>query len=68
MMPSGEDNRRSEPAKVYPAPNQPESWVVEAPDGVPAPEHVRLFSGSAAQRQAVQFAHEAFGAARLFIR
>lgn len=68
MMSSGEGNRRTEPAKVYPSPDQPDCWVVEAPGSVSAPERVRLFFGSAAQRQALQFAHEAFGAARLFVR
>ena len=62
--------RGVEPAKVYPAPEERDCWVVEAPDHVPAskPEHVRLFSGAQAQRQAVQFAYEAFGGARLFVR
>lgn len=60
--------RGTEPAKVYPASDRRDCWVVEAPRDSPASEHVRLFSGVEAQRQAVQFAYEAFGGARLFVR
>ena len=60
-------SRKSEPAKVYPAPDRQDCWLVEAPARSPVPELVRSFSGSTAQRQAVQFAHEAFGGARVFI-
>lgn len=60
-------SRTSEPAKVYPAPGQQDCWLVEAPARSAVPEPVRSFSGSMAQREAVQFAHEAFGAARVFI-
>jgi len=45
---------------------QQECWVVEAPSNAPDPEQVRLFSGNAAQRKAVQFAHEFYGGARVF--
>ena len=60
--------RGVEPAKVYPASDRRDCWVVEAPHDALAPAHVRLFSGIEAQRQAVQFAYEAFGGARLFAR
>lgn len=60
--------RGTEPAKVYPASERRDCWVVEAPRGASVSEHVRLFSGTEAQRQAVQFAYEAFGGARLFAR
>ena len=53
---------------MYPASDRRDCWVVEAPHDAPAPAHVRLFSGIEAQRQAVQFAYEAFGGARLFAR
>lgn len=61
-----EDDRRTEPARVYPAPDGWGCWVVEAPADAPAP--ARRFSGDAAQRRAVQFAFEAFGGARMFLR
>lgn len=60
--------RGAEPAKVYPASDRRDRWVVEAPGHTPAPEHVRLFSGTGARHRAVRFAHEAFGGARLFVR
>lgn len=60
--------RGAEPAKVYPASGKRDCWVVEAPGHTPTPGHVRLFSGAEAQRRAVQFAYEAFGGARLFVR
>lgn len=59
---------RKEPAKVYPASEEPGCWVVEAPSGANATQPTRRFSGNAAQQQAVQFASEAFGGVRLFIR
>ena len=65
-MASGDDRRHSEPAKVYPVSGQQDCWVVEAPGCDPAKEQVRLFSGNAAQRKAVQFAHEFYGGARVF--
>lgn len=61
-----EDDRRHEPAKVYPVSRQRECWIVEAPCGAAAAERTRCFSGIEAQRRALQFAHEAFGGARLF--
>lgn len=60
--------RRTEPAKVYPAPDKQECWIVEGPEHRPDAEHMRRFTGAQAQRQAVQFAYEAFGGARLFLR
>ena len=60
-------SRANEPAKVYPAPGRQDCWLVEAPARSAVPEPVRFFLGSMAQRQAVQFAHEAFGGARVFI-
>jgi hypothetical protein len=56
-----------EPAKVYPSPDAPDRWVVEAPqvadEGVQQPV---LFNGPNAQRQALSYAYEAFGGARFF--
>lgn len=61
-----EDIRRVEPARVYPASDRRDCWVVEAPYDVVAAERTRCFSGIGAQRRAVQFACETFGGARLF--
>lgn len=65
-MSLAEDDRRREPAKVYPLSPQRDCWIVEAPYGVVASEPTRRFSGAEAQRRALQFAYEAFGGARLF--
>lgn len=65
-MSHDEELQRSEPAKVYPASQQRDCWVVEAPRDAAASEPTRRFSGAEAQRRAVQFACEAFGGARLF--
>ena len=61
-----DDGRPGEPAKVYPASERRDCWVVEAPDHAAAAERTRCFSGTGAQRRAVQFACETFGGARLF--
>ena len=60
--------RATEPAKVYPASDRRDHRAVETPWHTPALEHVHPFSGAGAQRRAVQFAHEAFGGGRLFVR
>lgn len=61
-----EDIRRVEPARVYPASDRRDCWIVEAPCGVVTAERTHHFSGTGAQRRAVQFACETFGGARLF--
>ena len=56
-----------EPARVYPSPDAPDRWVVEAP--IQATEETRkpvLFNGPNAQKQALSYAYEAFGGARFF--
>lgn len=65
-MSPAEDDRRHEPARVYPLSQQRDCWVVEAPHGAAVAERTRQFSGAEAQRRALQFAYEAFGGARLF--
>ena len=57
----------SEPARVYPSPDAPDRWVVEAPQA--ASEAIRSpveFSGPNAQNLALRYAYEAFGGARFF--
>lgn len=54
-----------EPARVYPSPDGPDRWVVEAPTAEPAREPV-TFNGPNAQTQALRYAYEMFGSARFF--
>jgi hypothetical protein len=53
-----------EPARVYPAPDAPGRWIVEAPATAAAAP--MLFSGPNAQKLALRYAYEAFGRARFF--
>jgi hypothetical protein len=57
--------RVREPARVYPAPDAAGCWMVEAPAAASAPAPL-LFSGPNAQKLALRYAYEAFGAARFF--
>jgi hypothetical protein len=56
-----------EPARVYPSPDAPGRWVVEAPKTPRAadPRPV-LFNGPEARQQALRYAYEVFGGARFF--
>jgi hypothetical protein len=61
------DQRPTEPARVYPSPDAPNHWVVEAPSRRTAlPAAPMLFSGPNAERLALQYAYEEFGGARFF--
>jgi hypothetical protein len=56
-----------EPARVYPSPDVPGRWVVEAPvQATEAPPKPVTFNGPNAQKQALSYAYEAFGGARFF--
>ena len=56
-----------EPARVYPSPDAPDRWVVEAPtQATEAARKPMTFNGPNAQRQALSYAYEAFGGARFF--
>jgi hypothetical protein len=58
---------RSEPAKVYPAPETTDRWIVEAPDTAPSPSREPvLFTGPNAVNLALRYAYEEFGSARFF--
>jgi hypothetical protein len=59
------EQRVREPARVYPAPGAKGCWMVEAPAGSTAPAPM-MFSGPNAQKLALRYAYEAFGAARFF--
>jgi hypothetical protein len=60
---------RTMPAKVYPASEEAEAWVVEPPveDGSAVVEP-KTFTGRAALLQAVQYAHDTYGCARFLSR
>ena len=57
--------RLREPARVYPAPDAADCWMVEAPAAASAAATM-LFSGPNAQNLALRYAYEAFGCARFF--
>jgi hypothetical protein len=57
--------RVREPARVYPSPEAAGCWMVEAPAAAAEPRPMQ-FSGPNAQKQALQYAYEAFGSARFF--
>ena len=59
---------RSEPAKVYPAPDIAGRWIVEAPPGLPPRDEPMppQFSGPRALDQALKYAYEHYGSARFF--
>jgi hypothetical protein len=57
--------RVSEPARVYPAPDAADCWIVEAPSAATRPKPL-LFSGPNAQKLALRYAYEVFGSARFF--
>ena len=56
----------SEPAKVYPDPEQSDRWIVEAP-AAPDPDR-KVFAGPNAEAAALEFAHRSYGSARFFTR
>lgn len=56
-----------EPARVYPAAEVQDRWIVEAPVTTAAPrEKPHFFTGPNAQSRALKYAYEAFGSARFF--
>ena len=56
-----------EPARVYPSPDAPDHWVVEAPrSATKSPPESVSFNGPNAQKRALRYAYEAFGGARFF--
>ena len=65
----GDSEGRTMPAKVYPASEDAEAWVVEPPvDDVSAMVEPKTFTGRAALLQAVQYAHDTYGCARFLSR
>ncbi len=60
---------RTTPAKVYPASEDAEAWVVESPaDAASAVVEPKTFTGPAALLQAMQYAHDTYGSARFLSR
>jgi hypothetical protein len=59
---------RTMPAKVYPASEDAEAWVVEPPDDASAVVEPKTFTGHASLLQAVQYAHDTYGCARFLSR
>jgi hypothetical protein len=58
---------RSEPAKVYPSPDDREQWIVEAPEETASqPRKAMQFAGPNALNLALRYAYEEFGSARFF--
>jgi hypothetical protein len=58
---------RTEPAKVYPSPEDQDRWIVEAPGPARVPEREPVhFSGPNAVNLALRYAYEEFGSARFF--
>ena len=57
-----------EPAKVYPAPDSPDRWIVEAPDPSPLPDVKTppAFSYHGSAVLALRHAYEKYGRARFF--
>ena len=64
-VPRTGEPRPGEPARVYPAPDAADCWMVEAPAAASAAAPM-LFSGPNAQKLALCYAYEAFGCARFF--
>ena len=53
---------RSTPAKVYPASEHAEEWIVEPPTiGVSAIVEIKTFTGHAALCKALEYAHYTYG-------
>ena len=60
---------RTMPAKVYPASQDTDAWVVEPPvEHASAVVEPKTFTGRAALLQAVQYAHDTYGCARFLSR
>ncbi len=60
---------RTTPAKVYPASENAEAWVVESPaDAASAVVEPKTFTGPVALLQAMQYAHNTYGSARFLSR
>lgn len=60
---------RTMPAKVYPASENAEAWVVEPPvDDASTAVEPKTFIGHTALLQAVQYAHDTYGCARFLSR
>ena len=59
-----DDEIRSMPAKVYPAVEDAEDWIVEPPtDGTAAIVKLKTFTGRAALLKALEYAHCNYGSA-----
>ena len=64
-----EVDRRSPPAKVYPARENADEWVVEGPyPDVAEKSERKTFTGANALVQALAFAHAAYGSAQYLSR
>jgi hypothetical protein len=60
---------RTTPAKVYPASEDAEAWVVEPPvEDASAVVEPKTFTGPIALLQAMQYAHDTYGCARFLSR
>lgn len=56
-----------EPARVYPAPEMHDRWIVEAPVTTAAGRQKQhFFTGPNARNRALRYAYEEFGSARFF--
>jgi hypothetical protein len=63
----GDPSRVLEPARVYPAPEVRDRWIVEAPVTTAARrQEPHFFTGPNAQNLALRYAYEEFGSARFF--
>lgn len=61
--------RRSPPAKVYPACGDADRWVVEGPrPDVATPSECKTFTGASALAQALAYAHATYGYTRYLSR
>ncbi len=63
----GANTSRPEPARVYPARDATDRWIVEAPATSAAPDQPPTqFTGPHAQDLALRYAYEHYGSARFF--
>ena len=64
-----DEEDRTTPAKVYPASQDGQVWIVEAPaSDEPKCGERKTFTGSVSQLRALEYAHSAYGSAILLTR
>ena len=64
MMTERDPDCRKMPAKVYPVADNAQQWLVEAPvAGTAGNADIRIFTGSIALMEALEYAHHTFGGA-----